>query len=41
MKNYEELHFQLISLENEDVITSSTDNVGGANGYWDGWDGEE
>ena len=41
MKNYEELHFQIIRIENEDVITSSKDNVGGANDYWDGWVDEE
>lgn len=41
MRNYEELYFQIVRFENDDVITSSItnakDNVGGANGNWEGW----
>ena len=42
MKHYEELYFQIVRFENEDVITSSKDdNVGGANENWSGWGYEE
>lgn len=42
MRNYEELYFQIIRFENNDVITSSKDdNVGGANGNWNGWGDDE
>ena len=41
MRNYEELYLRITRFENEDVITSSItdakDNVGGANGNWNGW----
>lgn len=38
MKQYEELFFQVVRFEENDVITTSNgDNVGGANENWDGW----
>lgn len=42
MKRYEQLFFQIITFEESDVITASFggDNVGGANGNWNGWSEE-
>lgn len=38
MKKYEELFFQVVRFEEQDVITGSdNDNVGGANENWNGW----
>lgn len=42
MKKYQELFFQILEFEEIDVITSSKDdNVGGANGNWNGWGDDE
>ena len=39
MIKYQELFLQIPKFEDDDVITTSVggDNVGGANGNWNGW----
>ena len=42
MAKYQELFFEIVKIEESDVITASAidDNIGGANGNWNGWSEE-